>query len=105
MARAGSGGTRDVLCSSVWCLTPWSWRLDCRRTFGLRCRPSSTASSTKPERWALPFAARAPMKRMLLGGLLMWLASPGCADVDRDLPPEYRRLAVPDAHLASAEAV
>jgi mono/diheme cytochrome c family protein len=35
----------------------------------------------------------------------MWLASPGCADVDRDLPPEYRRLAVPDAHLASAEAV
>ena len=35
---------------------------------------------------------------------LMWLALPGCADSDGDLPREYRRLAVPDARLASAEA-
>jgi high-affinity iron transporter len=32
----------------------------------------------------------------------MWLVSPGCAD--RDLPREYRRLAIPEATLASAEA-
>lgn len=44
------------------------------------------------------------MRRMLLGGLLMWLAFPGCADVDGDLPREYRRMAVPDGRLASAEA-
>jgi mono/diheme cytochrome c family protein len=34
----------------------------------------------------------------------MWLVSPGCADSDGDLPREYRRLAVPDARLASAAA-
>lgn len=34
----------------------------------------------------------------------MWLVSPGCADSDRDLPRAYRRLAVPDAQLSSAEA-
>ena len=34
----------------------------------------------------------------------MWLVSPGCAGSDRDLPREYRRLAVPDARLASGEA-
>ena len=37
-------------------------------------------------------------------GLLMSLVSPGCADADRDLPREYRRLDVPRARLASAEA-
>jgi high-affinity iron transporter len=35
----------------------------------------------------------------------MSLVSPACADVDRDLPREYRRLDVPDARLASTEAV
>jgi mono/diheme cytochrome c family protein len=34
----------------------------------------------------------------------MWLAWPGCADADRDLPPEYRRVEVPAARLASPEA-
>jgi high-affinity iron transporter len=34
----------------------------------------------------------------------MWLVSPGCADVDSDLPREYRRIDVPTAQLASAEA-
>ena len=37
-------------------------------------------------------------------GLFMSLVSPGCADVDRDLPREYRRLEVPDARLESADA-
>ena len=37
-------------------------------------------------------------------GLLMSLVSPGCADVDRDLPREYRRLEVPDARLESMAA-
>lgn len=37
-------------------------------------------------------------------GLLMSLVSPGCDDVDRDLPREYRRLDVPDARLESMEA-
>jgi mono/diheme cytochrome c family protein len=32
----------------------------------------------------------------------MWLVSPGCAD--SDLPREYRRLPIPTARLASAEA-
>ena len=44
------------------------------------------------------------MRRLLLGGLLMWLVLPGCADVDRDLPRQYRRLEVPRAGLASVEA-
>lgn len=42
--------------------------------------------------------------RLLFGALLMWLASPGCADADRDLPRAYRRLDVPQEHLASSEA-
>jgi mono/diheme cytochrome c family protein len=44
------------------------------------------------------------MKRLLLGALLMWLVSPGCADADGDLPREYRRVEVPAARLASAAA-
>jgi mono/diheme cytochrome c family protein len=34
----------------------------------------------------------------------MWLALPGCADADGDLPAAYRRLQVPEAVLASAAA-
>jgi mono/diheme cytochrome c family protein len=34
----------------------------------------------------------------------MSLGLPGCADSDGDLPREYRRLAIPEARLASAEA-
>jgi high-affinity iron transporter len=34
----------------------------------------------------------------------MSLGSQGCADSDGDLPREYRRLAIPEARLASAEA-
>jgi mono/diheme cytochrome c family protein len=34
----------------------------------------------------------------------MWLVSHGCADVDGDLPRPYRRLDVPQAQLASADA-
>jgi mono/diheme cytochrome c family protein len=37
-------------------------------------------------------------------GVWISLASPGCADVDRDLPPAYRRLEVPQAVLASSDA-
>ena len=44
------------------------------------------------------------MRRPLVIGLLMWLVSPGCADVDGDLPRGYRRIEVPAARLASAEA-
>ena len=44
------------------------------------------------------------MKRLPLGGLLMWLISPGCADGDRDLPRPYRRLEVPSVRLGSTEA-
>ncbi|MBI4486435.1 MAG: cytochrome c [Acidobacteria bacterium] len=35
------------------------------------------------------------MTRFVLGGLLVWLVSPGCADADRDLPRAYRRVALP----------
>jgi high-affinity iron transporter len=34
----------------------------------------------------------------------MWLVSLGCADVDRDLPRDYRRVEIPGGRLASAEA-
>jgi mono/diheme cytochrome c family protein len=34
----------------------------------------------------------------------MCLVSPACADGDRDLPREYRRLAIPVERLASADA-
>ena len=44
------------------------------------------------------------MRRPLAIGLLMWLVSPGCADVEGDLPRGYRRIEVPVARLASAEA-
>jgi len=44
------------------------------------------------------------MKWRLIPALLTWLALPGCADADRDLPPAYRRVAVPDAELHSATA-
>jgi mono/diheme cytochrome c family protein len=44
------------------------------------------------------------MRRLLPIGLSMWLVSPGCADVDRDLPRAYRQVEIPVARLASAEA-
>ena len=44
------------------------------------------------------------MKWRLIPALLTWLALPACADADRDLPPAYRRVAVPDAELRSATA-
>ncbi|HEY7187203.1 MAG TPA: cytochrome c [Vicinamibacterales bacterium] len=44
------------------------------------------------------------MRRLLPIALLMWLVSPGCADVDRDLPPDYRRVEIPTVRLASGEA-
>lgn len=44
------------------------------------------------------------MRGLILLALLTWLGSPGCADGDRDLPRAYRRVAVPDALLASADA-
>jgi high-affinity iron transporter len=44
------------------------------------------------------------MRRLLPIGLSMWLVSPACADVDRDLPREYRRMEIPSAQLASPEA-
>ena len=44
------------------------------------------------------------MRRLLLGGLLMWLVSPRCADADADLPRDYRQLGVKAARLASAAA-
>jgi mono/diheme cytochrome c family protein len=34
----------------------------------------------------------------------MWLVSPGCSEVDGDLPREYRRVEIPAARLASGEA-
>jgi mono/diheme cytochrome c family protein len=34
----------------------------------------------------------------------MSLVSSACADVDRDLPSEYRRVKVPEARLASSDA-
>ena len=44
------------------------------------------------------------MTRLLPIAPLMWLVSPGCADVDRDLPRDYRRVEIPTARLASTEA-
>ena len=44
------------------------------------------------------------MRRLLAIGLLTWLAWPGCADAERDLPRAYRRVEVPPGLLASAEA-
>ena len=44
------------------------------------------------------------MRRLLPTALLMWLALPGCADVDRDLPRPYRTTDVPAARLASDAA-
>ena len=44
------------------------------------------------------------MRRLLLGGMLMWLALPGCSSPDRDLPRPYRTLDVPEALLVSAGA-
>ncbi len=44
------------------------------------------------------------MRRVLPPVLVLWLALPGCADVDRDLPRQYRRLEVPEAMLASTDA-
>jgi high-affinity iron transporter len=35
----------------------------------------------------------------------MWLPFMGCSGVDRDLPPAYRRVEVPQARLDSAAAV
>jgi mono/diheme cytochrome c family protein len=44
------------------------------------------------------------MRRLTAVALLTSLISPGCADVDADLPRAYRRMAVPSAWLGSAEA-
>jgi len=44
------------------------------------------------------------MRRVLLASLWMWLVLPGCADVDRDLPRQYRRVEIPAERLASGEA-
>jgi mono/diheme cytochrome c family protein len=44
------------------------------------------------------------VRNRVLGGLLMCLALPGCADVDGDLPRPYRQMDVPLERLASAEA-
>jgi mono/diheme cytochrome c family protein len=43
------------------------------------------------------------MTRLLWGGLVLWLVSPGCAGADRDLPREYRRVS-PPAQFDSAAA-
>ncbi len=45
------------------------------------------------------------MRRLLLVLAWMSLVSPACGDADRDLPREYRAMAVPAARLASADAV
>jgi mono/diheme cytochrome c family protein len=34
----------------------------------------------------------------------MWLVSPGCADPDRELPREYRRVEIPVSRMASEDA-
>jgi high-affinity iron transporter len=44
------------------------------------------------------------MRLLLPWALSMSLVSLGCADIDRDLPGPYARLAVPTAVLASSEA-
>jgi mono/diheme cytochrome c family protein len=44
------------------------------------------------------------MKGLLRPALLMWLVLPGCRDVDRNLPAQYRRIAVPEAQMTSAAA-
>ena len=44
------------------------------------------------------------MKWRLIPALLMWLVLPGCSDADGDLPPPYRKVAVPEAVLTSAVA-
>ena len=44
------------------------------------------------------------MRRLAPWAVSMCLVSLACADVDRDLPRPYRRLAVPTALLVSAEA-
>ena len=44
------------------------------------------------------------MKWPLAAALLTWLALPGCADADRDLPRPYRQVTVPAARLQSAGA-
>jgi mono/diheme cytochrome c family protein len=44
------------------------------------------------------------MRRLLMIALSTWLVWPGCADAERDLPRAYRRVDVPAALLASADA-
>ena len=44
------------------------------------------------------------MKGLRIPALLMWLALPGCSDVDRNLPAPYRTLTVPEAQVTSAAA-
>ena len=44
------------------------------------------------------------MKWRLTAVLLTSLVLPGCADVDRDLPAQYRHVAVPEAQMTSPAA-
>lgn len=44
------------------------------------------------------------MKWPLMPALLTWLVLPGCSDVDRDLPAQYRNVAVPEAVMTSPVA-
>jgi high-affinity iron transporter len=44
------------------------------------------------------------MRCLLAIALLMSLISPGCADMDSDLPRPYRRIEIPAAWMASSEA-
>jgi mono/diheme cytochrome c family protein len=44
------------------------------------------------------------MKSRLTAALLMWLVLPGCTDVDRNLPTQYRNVAVPEAEMTSPAA-
>jgi mono/diheme cytochrome c family protein len=44
------------------------------------------------------------MKWWLTLALPTWLVLPGCSDVDRDLPAQYRNIAVPEAQMTSAAA-
>jgi mono/diheme cytochrome c family protein len=44
------------------------------------------------------------MKWRLKAVLLMSLVFPGCSDVDRDLPAQYRNITVPEAQMTSPAA-
>jgi high-affinity iron transporter len=44
------------------------------------------------------------MKWRLTPALLTWLVLPGCSDVDRDLPAQYRNIEIPEAEVTSPAA-